>query len=124
MADQFYETLSLAVTLAATSALGWLGWQLLKQERALDVQRAQESLENAADEPWDYTKTELAADDDLQKRLYEAYFNVWYGNPHLGGFMIWEWSPGEPEEKGYSPKGKPAEQVMRDWFAKKPWKVE
>jgi len=38
--------------------------------------------------------------------------------------MMWEWPPGEPEEKGYTPKGKPAEQVLRDWFAKKPWTVE
>jgi len=30
-------------------ALGWLGWQLLKQERALEGQRLQESLELAAD---------------------------------------------------------------------------
>jgi hypothetical protein len=83
------------------------------------------SLQNAANEPWDYTQSDLPADDDLQKRLYEAFFNVWYGNPHLGGFMMWEWPPGDDTTgKGYTPKGKPAEQVMREWFAKKPWKVE
>jgi len=82
------------------------------------------SLENAASAPWDYTQQDLPADNDLQKRLYEAFFNVWYGNPHMGGYMMWEWPPGEPEEKGYTPKGKPAEQVLRDWFAKKPWTVE
>ena len=82
------------------------------------------SLENAASEPWDYTQDSLAADNDLQKRLYEGFFNVWYGNPHLGGFMMWEWPPGDPEEKGYTPKGKPAEQVLREWMAKKPWTVE
>ena len=82
------------------------------------------SLENAASEPWDYTQQDLPADNDLQKRLYEGFFNVWYGNPHLGGFMMWEWPPGPSEEKGYSPKGKPAEQVLKDWMAKKPWVVE
>jgi hypothetical protein len=82
------------------------------------------SLENAASEPWDYTQQELPADNDLQKRLYEGFFNVWYGNPHLGGFMIWEWPPGPGEEKGYTPKGKPAEQVMKQWLAKKPWVVQ
>jgi signal transduction histidine kinase len=30
-------------------AMGWLGWQILKQERALERQRLQESLERAAD---------------------------------------------------------------------------
>jgi hypothetical protein len=82
------------------------------------------SLENSASEPWDYTQQDLPADNDLQKRLYDAFFNVWYGNPHLGGFMMWEWPPGPAEEKGYSPKGKPAEAVLREWMAKKPWTVQ
>jgi hypothetical protein len=82
------------------------------------------SLENAASAPWDYTQQDLPEDDDLQKRLYEGFFNVWYGNPHLGGFMMWEWPPGDAEPKGYTPKGKPAEKVLRDWMAKKPWVVE
>jgi hypothetical protein len=82
------------------------------------------SLENAASEPWDYTQQDLPADNDLQKRLYEGFFNVWYGNPHLGGFMVWEWPPGPGEEKGYTPKGKPAEQVMKDWLGKKAWTVQ
>jgi hypothetical protein len=82
------------------------------------------SLENAASASWDYTQTDLPADNDLQKRLYDAFFNVWYGNPHLGGFMMWDWTPGPPEEKGYTPKGKPAEAVLKQWLAKKPWTVE
>ena len=82
------------------------------------------SLQNSASEPWDYTQSDLPADNDLQKRLYDAFFNVWYGNPQLGGFMMWDWTPGDPEEKGYTPKGKPAEKVLREWMAKKPWAVQ
>jgi hypothetical protein len=82
------------------------------------------SLQNAASEPWDYTQTELPADNDLQKRLYEAFFNVWYGDPQLGGFMMWEWPPGPADERGYSPKGKPAEAVLRQWMSKPAWAVK
>ena len=82
------------------------------------------SLENAASEPWDYTQTSLAADNALQKRLYEAFFNVWWGDPQLGGFMMWEWPPGPADERGYSPKGKPAEAVLREWMGKPRWKVD
>lgn len=84
------------------------------------------SLANAASAPWDYTQTGEPVDLDLQKRLYQAFFNVWYGNPHLGGFMMWEWPPGEggPEDRGYTPQGKPAENVLQHWLAKKPWKVD
>jgi len=84
------------------------------------------SLANAAHEPWDYTKTGEAIDLDLQKRLYEAFFKSWYGNPHLGGFSIWEWPPGEGGEdnRGYTPKNKPAEKVLREWMAKPRWDVK
>ena len=80
------------------------------------------SLENAASEPWDYTRAELAADPELQKRLYEGFFRAWYGNPNLGGFMIWNWEPGDGGEndKHYTPENKPAEKVLREWLAK-PW---
>ncbi len=80
------------------------------------------SLQNAAHEPWDYTRTELPVDLDLQKRLYEGFFQSWQGNPHLGGFMIWEWTvgPGGPTDKGYTPENKPAEQVLRKYLSM-PW---
>lgn len=84
------------------------------------------SMTNAADEPWDYTKTSEDLDLDLQKRLYEGFFESWHGNPHLGGFMVWEWPPdqGGMKNKGYIPKGKPAETVLREWLAKPRWQVK
>jgi len=83
------------------------------------------SMANMAYEPWDYTKTEQPIDLDLQRRLFEGFFQSWYNNPHLGGFSIWEWTPGEggSNHRGYTPEGKPAEKVLREWFAKQPWNV-
>ena len=81
------------------------------------------SMANMADEPWDYTKDETEAPTDLalQKRLYEAFFESWWGRPELGGFSIWEWDPqgGGPTDRGYTPKGKPAEEVLKMWLGKK-----
>lgn len=37
------------VTFVSVSALAWLGWKLLDQERAVEAQRAQEGLEQASD---------------------------------------------------------------------------
>ena len=84
------------------------------------------SIGNAASEPWDYTVEDVPLDLDLQKRLYEGFFQTWYGNPHLGGFSIWEWPPeeGGPDDRGYTPKGKPAEEVLKEYLAKPKWKVE
>ena len=80
------------------------------------------SLNNAAHEPWDYTRTSLPVDLDLQRRLYEGFFQAWHGEPALGGFMFWEWPIGDggPEDRGYTPENKPAEKVLRQWLAK-PW---
>lgn len=87
------------------------------------------SMANAADAPWDYTQEAVPQDDALQKKLYEGFFRSWWGNPAYGGFMIWEWSPGEggkgdhDQRRGYTPKNKPAEQVLRHWFAQPRWTV-
>ncbi len=86
------------------------------------------SQNNTAKEPWDYTKPtdEAPIDLQLQKRLYEGFFESWYGNPLLGGYSIWEWPPdaGGPDDKGYTPKGKPAEEVLKQWLAKPRWEVQ
>lgn len=39
----------LLISLGPAAALGWLSWRLLEQDRALEAQRIQERLENAAD---------------------------------------------------------------------------
>lgn len=82
------------------------------------------SLDNAAFEPWDYTK-DVPVNLDLQRRLYEGFFESWHGTPWLGGFSVWEWPPGEggAEDRGYTPKNKPAEQVLREWMARPEWEV-
>ena len=83
------------------------------------------SVANAAHEPWDYTQTSVPIDLDLQKKLYEGFFEAWYNVPELGGFMIWQYSIGDggPHDRGYTPLGKPAEQVLRTWMAKPRWRV-
>ena len=80
------------------------------------------SLRNAASAPWDYTQEAEPIDLDLQKRLWEGFFESWHGNSSLGGFMVWAWRPfdGGDTDRGYSPKGKPAEQVVRRWLGT-PW---
>ncbi len=80
------------------------------------------SLANAADEPWDYTKTSEPIDLDLQKRLWQGFFHAWHGSPYMAGFMVWAWAPndGGLEDKGYTPKGKPAYDVIHKWL-KTPW---
>jgi hypothetical protein len=83
------------------------------------------SVANAAKEPWDYTQETVPLDLDLQRKLYAGFFQAWDGVPELGGYMIWEWTPnfGGPDDRGYTPKGKPAEKILREAFAKPRWPV-
>lgn len=84
------------------------------------------SAANAANEPWDYTKDELPIDIDLQRKLYQAFFEAWNGVPEMAGYMIWEWTPtnrGGLNDRTYTPQGKPAEHVLRQAFAQPRWKV-
>jgi hypothetical protein len=83
------------------------------------------SQDNVAYEPWDYTRDQ-PINLELQRKLYEGFFRAWWGNPHLGGFSIWEWTPGDggPEDNGYTPENKPAEHVIREWLKKPRWEVK
>jgi hypothetical protein len=84
------------------------------------------SQANVAWEPWDYTQEDQPIDLELQKKLYEGFFQAWWGNPRLGGFSVWEWPPdaGGAEDRGYTPKGKPAEKILREWLSKPRWEVK
>ena len=58
---------------------------------------------------------------ELQARAYEAFFRTFWHRPWVAGAYFWKWYPGLPpgEASGvdYSPQGKPAERVLRRWYA-------
>jgi signal transduction histidine kinase len=56
----------LAVALVSAVTLGWLGWLLLQQDAALDIQRRQDRLEQAADRAASGMQRSLS---DLQTRV-------------------------------------------------------
>ncbi|QOJ14288.1 MAG: hypothetical protein HRU75_06400 [Planctomycetia bacterium] len=78
------------------------------------------SQTGAARAPWDYYRNQKVTPDGLeeQRRLYEAFVRAFPAQPGLGGVIWWEWTPGGggPKDFGYSPRGKPAERVLREWF--------
>lgn len=82
------------------------------------------SQEGAAQAPWNYYQNQraTAAGMEEQRRLYEAFIRAWEGTSGLEGVMWWEWTHdgGGTSDYGYTPKGKPAERVLRDWFAESP----
>jgi len=62
-----------------------------------------------ADEPLDLEE---------QRLCFEALRNAWRGSEALGGLYIWNWFGwGGPTSKEYTPRGKPASEEIRKWFA-------
>jgi hypothetical protein len=79
------------------------------------------SQEGAATAPWNYYQNMKATPDghEEQRRLYEAFLKVWDNTPGLMGVCWWEWTtaPGGTGDFNYTPRNKPAEQVLRRWLA-------
>jgi signal transduction histidine kinase/predicted negative regulator of RcsB-dependent stress response len=61
--------LFLGITLVLMGTLGWLGWRLFQQDRALERQRVQDRLERAADLVATELQRELSAVEDQLARL-------------------------------------------------------
>jgi hypothetical protein len=75
------------------------------------------SQPEAARYPWNYT---LTGEVDLhaQRDLYEAMMRALDDEqPWLAGVYLWNWfGDGGVDDDGYTPRGKPAEAVIRHWF--------
>jgi len=74
------------------------------------------SVDGAAEHPWDYTQPD-PVDVEEQALCYEAFRHVWTGSDFLGGVYFYAWfEEGGPNDRNYTPKGKPAEVIIRDWY--------
>jgi hypothetical protein len=77
------------------------------------------SLDGTAMYPWDY---QVTGNVDLQEQAdcYQAAFENFSDQPWFAGIFWWSWETdpfgGGPDDYGYTPQDKPAEDVLRAWF--------
>ena len=74
------------------------------------------SQDRTLSHPWKYTLNTAV---DLQEQAlgYEAFARCWRGQPALAGSFFYEWwGEGGPEDNGYTPRGKPALDVLRRFY--------
>jgi hypothetical protein len=77
------------------------------------------SQDGTASHPWDW---QITGPVDLKEQAdaYQAAFESVYNQPWFGGVFWWAWSPdpleGGPDDDGYTPHDKPAEDVIRSWY--------
>lgn len=98
-----------------------LAWQQTVGKPILFTEVGWASQEGCSVEAWNYYRQDKATAAGLeeQKRCYEAFANTWRDVDGVGGVIWWEWTSGQGghQDFGYTPKAKPAERVIRDWFA-------
>ncbi|HET9481327.1 MAG TPA: hypothetical protein VFP98_06175 [Candidatus Polarisedimenticolia bacterium] len=92
-------------------------WRRPFGKRLLITEVGYPSRRGTASDPWNYDKPDPVPDPAGQLACYRAFRTAWSGDPALQGvyFYIW-WGDGGPGDTGYTPRGKPAEQVIRDWY--------
>jgi glycosyl hydrolase family 113 len=67
--------------------------------------------------PWD-ERPRGEPDPKLQLACYRALYKAFAREPRLEGVFVWNWfGPGGPSDRGYTPRGKPASEVLRLWFS-------
>jgi len=76
------------------------------------------SLDGGNVNPWNYfAKAQI--DLEEQALCYRAFIEAWKGSPELAGVFWWVWfDPGGPKDPGFTPRGKPAENVLREWYGR------
>lgn len=80
------------------------------------------SRADACSNPWEW-QTCPAVDLQEQARGYQATFEALWAQPWLTGILWWDWEAdltvGGSKDGGYTPWGKPAEAIVRQYFTEK-----
>jgi hypothetical protein len=89
-------------------------WHAGRERPFLFTELGYRSRAGATAAPWD-EGSPGAPDLDEQRRAFAAFRRAWAGSTLLGGVYVWNWYGwGGPGTTGYTPRGKPAEQDVRD----------
>lgn len=96
-------------------------WRAVNKLRAplLFLELGYASQDGCARFPWNYTR-EAAVDLAEQASCYRAFISAWRDVSSLAGVFWYEWwGLGGPDDDGYTPRGKPAAEVIREFFAER-----
>ena len=74
------------------------------------------SRDGASIDPWNYLG-DGEANQEEQRKCYEAFVRAWKSERMLAGvyFYLW-WGNGGPDDRDYTPRGKPAQAVIEAWY--------
>jgi hypothetical protein len=90
-------------------------WALANNKRYLLTDVGYPAQAHAAQRPWD-EKTASSADPLLQLRCYRTLYRALQADPRLLGLYDRWLDDADPNDALHTPRGKPAEAVMRHWY--------
>ncbi len=110
-------------------------WQQQIDKPVIFVEVGYENVDFAGYADYEYDPVQVGDEDvpalpndAAQANLYRATFTAWGGVPWLAGAFWWQFNPDEPtdancgdspasgDQVGYSPCGRPAMQVLSNWY--------
>jgi hypothetical protein len=92
-------------------------WSRRHQRPVLVTEVGYPSLRSALAQPWNYLAQDRV-DLEAQRRGYQAFLSAFAEADFLEGVFFYDWwGDGGPEDAGYTPRNKPAEEILRCWFA-------
>jgi hypothetical protein len=92
-------------------------WQASHGKPVILTELGYRSAAGANRRPWDW-EADAAYDPGAQADCYEAAFRVWSAETAwMRGIFWWDWNVPVPgaDDTGYTPRNKPAEEVLRSW---------
>lgn len=94
-----------------------LRWQARWNKPLLFTEVGYMSQSGVAAHPWNYVSAK-PLDLEAQRRCYVALRLAWEGEERFAGLYLWIWEPDKRggQDRGYNFAGKPAEEVVRDWY--------
>ncbi|MBK6847028.1 MAG: hypothetical protein IPG96_05580 [Proteobacteria bacterium] len=97
---------------------GLVAWAQRQRRPIVFTEVGYPSIDGGALHPWDYTQP-AAVDLEEQRRAFSAFVSAWSDVPELAGVFVWDWyGDGGPSDRGYTPRGKPAQRVLEAWFSR------
>lgn len=93
-----------------------LKWKSQYKQPLIFTEIGYPSIDGANIYPWNYF-AEKSVDLEEQALCYRSFARAWGDSPELGGLFWWVWwGEGGSQDKSYTPRGKPAAQVIQEWF--------
>ena len=91
-------------------------WSRQRQSSVVFTEIGYPSLDGAAAWPWDQTRS-APIDLEEQRRAYEAFVESWSSSDIVQGVYWWNWFGfGGLQDGDYTPRGKPAADVIKAWY--------